>query len=41
MIQCPKCKRILKNGRYIDFKLNFVIPGISYRLCPKCRNYLK
>jgi|GEM_PF-6916136 len=40
MIQCPKCKRIELNGKFINSYQNHVILGISYQLCPDCRYYL-
>lgn len=37
--QCPKCKKIIINGRFIRISLR-LIPGIHYRLCPECRFYI-
>ncbi len=37
MVQCPKCKRIQINGKYINANIKNVIPGARYRLCPECK----
>lgn len=37
MIQCPKCKKINRAGKFIDFKIKQLIPGIRYKLCDDCR----
>lgn len=41
MIQCPRCKRIEKNRRFVDIELKTVIPGAHYRLCPLCQIIIK
>ncbi len=40
MIQCPKCKKLELNGKYINSLREHVIPGLRYRLCPECRQYI-
>lgn len=37
--QCPKCKKILHNGKFLDFEKP-LIEGMNYRLCPQCKIFL-
>jgi|YNPMSStandDraft_1061717.scaffolds.fasta_scaffold384564_1 hypothetical protein len=41
IVQCPRCKKINKNGKFLDFKIKHLIPGINYKLCDECRIYLQ
>ncbi len=40
IIQCPKCKKIYINGKFIKNKHNMLIPGAYYKLCPECKRYI-
>ncbi len=38
--QCPKCKRVYSNGKFVKTKHTSLIPGAFYKLCPECRRTL-
>lgn len=40
MVQCPRCKKIEHNGKFIKTHNDNIIFGISHKLCPDCRYYM-